>query len=100
MQRRSFLKNSLLSSAALTTGATSVLATGDSGPAPARSFKLKYAPHLGMFAQSAGDDPVDQLKFMAEMGFKAFEDNDMRNREVALQEKMAKAMASLSSGMA
>lgn len=40
----------------------------------------------------AGEDPVDQLHFMADQGFKAFEDNGMRERPVALQENMAKVM--------
>jgi hydroxypyruvate isomerase len=48
-----------------------------------------------MFEQSAGKDPLDQLRFMADMGFRAFEDNGMREREVALQEKMGSLMASL-----
>lgn len=55
-------------------------------------FKLNYAPHLGMFSKNAGEDPIDQLNYMADQGFTAFEDNDMRNREVSLQEKMAKVM--------
>jgi hydroxypyruvate isomerase len=46
-----------------------------------------------MFEQTAGSDPVDQLHFMADMGFRAFEDNGMMGRSVATQEKMAKAMA-------
>lgn len=58
----------------------------------AHSFNLKYAPHLGMFKNSAGENPIDQLNFMADQGFTAFEDNDMRNRDSALQEKMAKTM--------
>ena len=33
------------------------------------SFKLKYAPHLGMFKQHAGKDPIYQLNFMADQGF-------------------------------
>lgn len=57
------------------------------------SFKLKYAPHLGMFKAHAGDDPIDQLNFMAEQGFTAFEDNGMKGREKATQEKMAATMA-------
>ena len=56
------------------------------------SFNLAYAPHLGMFRHHAGNDPIDQLNFMADQGFTAFEDNNMRNREVALQEKMAQTM--------
>ena len=45
-----------------------------------------------MFRHHAGEDPIDQLNFMADQGFTAFEDNDMRKREVALQEKMAATM--------
>ena len=56
------------------------------------SFNLAYAPHLGMFSHHAGNDPIDQLNFMADQGFTAFEDNEMRKREVSLQEKMAKTM--------
>ena len=36
------------------------------------SFNLAYAPHLGMFSHHAGDDPIDQLNFMADQGFSAF----------------------------
>ena len=55
-------------------------------------FNLPYAPHLGMFKHHAGNDPIDQLNFMADQGFTAFEDNGMRSREIALQEKMAQTM--------
>lgn len=93
MQRRSFLKNSLLSSAVMATGTTSAANTGIFSSK--RQFQLKYAPHIGMFEQSAGKDPVDQLKFMAETGFRAFEDNGMMGRNVAEQERMASTMAQL-----
>nr|WP_299382588.1 TIM barrel protein [Allomuricauda sp.] len=56
-------------------------------------FNLKYAPHLGMFKNLAGEDPIDQLNFMADQGFTAFEDNGMKGKTVALQEKMASTMA-------
>ena len=55
-------------------------------------FNLMYAPHLGMFKHSAGDDPIDQLNFMADQGFTAFEDNGMNTRTIAVQEKMAATM--------
>ncbi len=59
------------------------------------NFKLKYAPHFGMFRQSAGEDLLDQLQFMADAGFTAMEDNGMKGREVATQEKIASKMANL-----
>jgi hydroxypyruvate isomerase len=55
-------------------------------------FKLKYAPHLGMFENHAGKDPIAQLEFMADQGFRAYEDNGMKGREVELQKKMAQTM--------
>ncbi len=55
-------------------------------------YNLKYAPHIGMFQQHAGKDPIDQLHFMADQGFTAFEDNNMRKRPVELQNQMAKVM--------
>lgn len=58
-------------------------------------FSLKYAPHWGMFQNSAGADLVDQLKFAADEGFHAWEDNGMKGRSVKDQERVAKAMADL-----
>ncbi|MCC7434249.1 MAG: TIM barrel protein [Methanoregulaceae archaeon] len=58
-------------------------------------FKLKYAPHFGMFRSHAGDDLVDQLKFAADEGFLAWEDNGMRGRSAQDQEKIGKAMTDL-----
>lgn len=62
---------------------------------PGRPFKLKYAPHFGMFSHLAGEDPVDQLKFAADQGFTAWEDNGMIGRPVAEQERIGKAMQQL-----
>ena len=50
-------------------------------------FRMKYAPHFGMFKNSAGNDPIDQLKFAADQGFTAWEDNGMMRRDVELQKK-------------
>ncbi len=59
---------------------------------PKYHFQLKYAPHIGMFRESAGDDPIAQLNFMADQGFAAFEDNGMMDRPVDMQVAMAKVM--------
>lgn len=39
------------------------------------SFNLNYAPHFGSFENLAGNDLFDQLRFMADNGFRAFEDS-------------------------
>ncbi len=57
------------------------------------TFKLKYAPHLGMFTNTVGEDPIDQINYMADQGFTAFEDNGMMGRDVALQTKMGEVLA-------
>jgi len=65
----------------------------------AKTFTLDYAPHFGMFEKSAGSDLVAQLEFMADQGFRSLEDNEMKQRSVADQERIAKAMQRLSMRM-
>ncbi len=60
-----------------------------------RSFHLKFAPHFGMFRKLAGKDLIDQLKFAADQGFRAWEDNGMKGRPVKLQERIARTMEEL-----
>lgn len=97
MNRRSFLQSSV---AAVATLAAPAATAQQQSPPPAassgkRRFKLKYAPHFGMFKQHAGDDLVDQLKFMADEGFVALEDNGMAGRPVPEQERLAAEMSRL-----
>ena len=95
MKRRSFVQKGALSGSFLALGGTQLFAFNSlnaNDVIPVNEFKLKYAPHLGMFKNLAGADPIDQLNFMADQGFTAFEDNEMRNRPVELQEKMAQVM--------
>ena len=73
--------------------------TASASSPPSRAFQLRYAPHLGMFRHSAGEDPIDQIKFMADQGFTAFEDNGMRGRPVPLQEKIGAELARLGMAM-
>lgn len=90
MKRRSFINRSVLAGTAL---GISPSMFGKSTMGTAYKFNLKYAPHLGMFKHLAGEDPIDQLNFMADQGFTAFEDNGMKSRPLELQEKMASTMA-------
>ena len=91
MNRRHFVKASVAGALAGAVGGPAWAQTAQAASAGA-SFKLKYAPHLGMFKHHAGEDPVDQLNFMADQGFTAFEDNGMKGRAVGVQEKMAWTM--------
>ncbi len=91
MKRRSFIQKTALTSGAISLGGAFSYASNETLHMK-HQFNLKYAPHLGMFKHHAGEDPIDQLNFMADQGFTAFEDNGMMKRDVALQEKMAKTM--------
>ncbi len=96
MNRRKFLATSLAGAASvgLVAGARAQTAS-EQGSSGKKGFKLKYAPHFGMFKHHAGDDLIDQLKFAADEGFTAWEDNGMRGKPVELQERIAKTMEQL-----
>jgi hydroxypyruvate isomerase len=99
MKRRKFLKNSLLATGASTVTIGATMAEGNAKKKKKADFKLKYAPHFGMFKNSAGEDLIDQLNFMAERGFTALEDNGMMRRDVAMQTKIGETMAKLNMEM-
>ncbi|WP_422082561.1 hydroxypyruvate isomerase family protein [Ulvibacterium sp.] len=92
MKRRSFIQKTALGSGAISLSGTMAYANNSKIEAPYK-FNLKYAPHLGMFKGLAGEDPIDQINFMADQGFTAFEDNGMMKRDVALQTKMGETLA-------
>ena len=99
MKRRDFLSTGLASSVSLviTKAASPALTEFDREPtvSPKHNFKLHYAPHFGMFKNYAGSDPIDELRFMADQGFTALEDNGMKDRPVELQERISKEMTRL-----
>jgi len=94
MERRSFIKKGAAAASVVGMGipAMNAMQMFNKNSENMNTFKLKYAPHLGMFKNLAGSDPIDQLNFMADQGFTAFEDNGMKGRTIALQEKMAQTM--------
>ena len=91
MKRRHFLKKSVMAGSLVIVN-PSVFSSSKIKENFSINFKLKFAPHLGMFEEHAGKNPLDQLNFIADQGFRAFEDNEMRNRPVDLQNEMAKVM--------
>ena len=105
MQRRNFVKSTFgaaglgLAGAAVTGEALAGNRPEPVVPLAKNNFKLRYAPHFGMFENSAGKDPIDQLKFMADMGFTAIEDNGMMGRDPALQSKIGEEMTRLGMAM-
>ncbi len=92
MDRRSFLAAGAAAGAVVSAGPALGARQSDQ---PKRRFKMKYAPHFNMFKNSAGKDPIDQLKFAADEGFTAWEDNGMMKKPVELQEEIARTMERL-----
>jgi hydroxypyruvate isomerase len=96
LNRRDFIRGITFSGGALALGHLA-----NPGKIPAKdnkagnSFKLNYAPHFGMFKHNAGEDLIDQLKFMADQGFSAMEDNGMMSKSKDMQGKIAAEMTRL-----
>lgn len=99
MKRRSFIKKSIAISSApfITSGLLArTIWEKSTGKKP---FNLNYAPHFGMFKHNAGDDPIDQLQFMYDHGFRSLEDNGMKSRSKSDQNKISKKMSRLGMDM-
>jgi hydroxypyruvate isomerase len=105
MDRRNFMKSSGFATATAFLTGISGMAMCQAGseqsflPLKKQNFKLKYAPHFGMFENHAGKDLLDQIQFMADAGFRAMEDNGMKEHDVSTQEKIAGKMAKLNMEM-
>jgi hydroxypyruvate isomerase len=94
MKRRRFLQTLAAASAApFGTSLAQPQSQASAAPAAGGRFKLKFAPHLGLFEHSAGKDPIAQIQFMADAGFTAYEDNDLMGRPVELQARIGRTLA-------
>jgi len=95
MDRRAFLTTSLAGTGtAVTLAAAAAEARGEK-PSNRAKFRMKYAPHFGMFQASAGKDPIDQIKFAADQGFTAWEDNGMMGKPPDLQKNIGDTLEKL-----
>jgi hydroxypyruvate isomerase len=95
MERREFLKTSLAAGATVIAASNASVAEPAAAAQDKAKFKLKYGPHPGMFRNHAPGGYTDELKFAADQGFEAWEDNGMRGRPKEEQEKLAKEMQRL-----
>ncbi len=97
MLRRNFIQKSA-AVAALTGVGSSVFGAGelqDVKPSNSAFFKLRYAPGFGTFNELAGKDPIDQIKFCHDQGFRAMFDNGFMGKPVELQDKISAEIARL-----
>jgi hydroxypyruvate isomerase len=96
--RRKFIKQAAGAGAALLTASVARAAgvsAGNSPDAAERPFNLKYAPYLDMFKEHAGADPLENITFCHDQGFRAMFDNGLMGRPAADQEKIAAHMQKL-----
>jgi len=95
MLRRNFVFSGIAASAAAGfAGAVQGQTEGQGSSKPSNKFKLKYAPHFGMFKHHAMDS-LDQIRFAADQGFTAWEDNGMMKRGSDFQNKFAALLQKL-----
>ena len=102
MERRNFLKNSLLTGAGFASVAQS-FASATHSPSSSindlahnnKLFNLDYAFHDGMFRQHGGESFTDQIKWAHEQGFRSIEDNGMMARTPEQQKKIGETLAKL-----
>ncbi|MAS95274.1 MAG: xylose isomerase [Verrucomicrobiales bacterium] len=96
MNRRSLLASATGIAAA---GAAIQSSKAQEEAATKHDFKLKYAPHFGMFSAIAGQSLSDQLKFAHDRGFTAWEDNRYLKRTPEEQKEIADTMTELGMSM-
>ncbi|MDH5604124.1 MAG: TIM barrel protein [Cyclobacteriaceae bacterium] len=95
MKRRNFIKNSLLTTTTLYSGTgLTKPASFNSGEKP-NPFNLKFSPDFGIFKDSGGKGPVDQIKWGYDQGFRAWENTGLKFRPVQEQELISKTIQQL-----
>lgn len=94
MERRSFLATSAAAMTIPFAGAFGAASpTEESGKSTGGKFKLKYAPNLYTFKKQAGGGIADNIKFMADQGFRAIFDNGLMQKSAADQKLIAGELA-------
>lgn len=99
MKRRNFLQKGLMASAATAFSISSTDAAIKGTKTAEKPFNLKFAFHDGMFAQHAGKDFLDQIRWAHDQGFNAIEDNGMMSRSPEQQQAIGDLLAKLNMTM-
>ena len=97
MYRRTFVRTTLAAGAALAGGLGSAKASADRSQTtkPAPPFTTKFSPDFGIFKGLAPTDPVDEIRWGYDQGFRAWECTMLRNRPVAEQERISRVVQQL-----
>lgn len=87
LSRRDLMASAAAAAVAISAGTSTARAATSS-----MKFKLKYAPGLGMFREHAGKDPIDNIKFASDQGFRAVFDNGLMRKNNDVVEKIVKEL--------
>jgi len=61
----------------------------------AEPFTMKFSPDFGLFADVAGSDPLDQLRWAYDQGFRAWESTGLKRRNAQEQEAISQLIHKL-----
>lgn len=94
MERKEFLKKSLVGGTLMASYPFQVnkMRWNKDNDSKSYDFKLNYAPKFGTFREHAGEDLIDQLKFMSDTGFKGLTDDGMRKRSISAQKSIGETL--------
>ncbi|MFD2934653.1 hydroxypyruvate isomerase family protein [Spirosoma flavum] len=95
MNRQSFIRNSMLASAALMVGTERSASALSSGKTNGPPFRMKFSPEFDIFKELGGKDVVDQIKWGHDNGFRAWENTFLARRPVVEQERISKTIQQL-----
>jgi len=93
MKRDTFIKNSILAGAAIAGGLyTDAISNAKTSEKP---FRTKFSPEFDIFAKAGGKDPIDQIKWGYDQGFRAWENTWLKSKTVQEQEKISNTIQKL-----
>ena len=58
-------------------------------------FNMKFSPDFGLFADVAGSDPLDQIRWAYDQGFRAWESTSLKRRSAQEQEAISQLIHKL-----
>lgn len=61
----------------------------------AAPFNMKFSPDFRLFAGAAGEDPLDQIQWAYDQGFRAWESTGLKGRSVEQQEAISQKIQDL-----
>ncbi|MEZ4847437.1 MAG: TIM barrel protein [Bacteroidia bacterium] len=94
MNRRNFIQTGLTSGALL--AASPIMAAREFAATQKETpFNMKFSPDFGLFADVAGKNVLDQIKWAYDQGFRAWENTMLKNRPVAEQEAISNQIQKL-----